>query len=260
MSSKIFNKITQKNHTKDIQRTQCFAIMVLSNKGAAFEMKKILLIEDDIEICEVITDYFNAKGTDVTSVHDGREALDVINAGIDMYDVLLLDIMLPGVDGFSLCRAVRRTSSIPLVFITARGREEDVLYGYELGCDDYITKPFSLAALYAKCTALTRRTANEPARELVCGKIRLDTRSLSCYTDGREIELPPKEFAILHYLMSNEDTVIDRDTLLDRLWGYDYCGSDRVVDNHIKKLRKALGSAGGQIKTVISKGYKIRSI
>ena len=166
--------------------------------------------------------------------------------------------MLPGTDGFSLCRKIRRTCDIPVIFITARGREEDVLYGYDLGCDDYIVKPFLLSALFMKCEALIRRAERRPESfTLVCGKITLDTRTLRCFADGNEVELPPKEFAILRYLLDHVNWVVDRNKLLDVVWGYDYFGSDRVVDNHIKKLRKALGPAGSQIKTLVGRGYKL---
>ncbi|HPY85565.1 MAG: response regulator transcription factor [Ruminococcus sp.] len=221
-------------------------------------MNKILLIEDDLQICEVITEYFTNKGSAVTAVNTGDDAIEVIENSLGDHDLVLLDIMLPGTDGFSLCRKIRRTCDIPVIFITARGREEDVLYGYDLGCDDYIVKPFLLSALFMKCEALIRRAERRPESfALVCGKITLDTRTLRCFADGSEVELPPKEFAILRYLLDHVNWVVDRNKLLDVVWGYDYFGSDRVVDNHIKKLRKALGPAGSQIKTLVGRGYKL---
>ena len=221
-------------------------------------MNKILLIEDDLQICEVITEYFTNKGSTVTAVNTGDDAIEVIENSLGDHDLVLLDIMLPGTDGFSLCRKIRRTCDIPVIFITARGREEDVLYGYDLGCDDYIVKPFLLSALFMKCEALIRRAERRPESfALVCGKITLDTRTLRCFADGSEVELPPKEFAILRYLLDHVNWVVDRNKLLDVVWGYDYFGSDRVVDNNIKKLRKALGPAGSQIKTLVGRGYKL---
>ncbi|SEH42268.1 DNA-binding response regulator, OmpR family, contains REC and winged-helix (wHTH) domain [Ruminococcus flavefaciens] len=221
-------------------------------------MKKILLIEDDTEICEVIKNYFNTKGTEVSAVNSGGEAFDIIRSDDMDYELVLLDIMLPETDGFTLCRQLRMRSDIPVIFITARGREEDILYGYDLGCDDYIVKPFLLSVLYSKCEALVRRAgSNDDSKVLNCGGISLDTMTLRCFAEGTEVELPPKEFAILRYLLEHENWVVTRDTLLDRIWGYDYFGSDRVVDNHIKKLRKALGSAGAQIKTLVGRGYKL---
>ena len=166
--------------------------------------------------------------------------------------------MLPGVDGFSLCRQFRKNTDVPILFITARTAEEDRLYGYELGCDDYVCKPFSFAELYAKVSAFLRRT-KEASKEriLTCGKIRLNQVSLTVEVDGSEIELPPKEFEILSYLMQHVGWVVSRETLLNRIWGEDAYVEQRVVDNRVKNLRKALGSAGSQIKTVISKGYKL---
>ncbi|MBO4492980.1 MAG: response regulator transcription factor [Ruminococcus sp.] len=221
-------------------------------------MKKILLVEDDLDICEIIREYFGNKGTGVEVVNSGRRASDIIDRGLEGYDLVLLDIMLPETDGFELCRRIRSENDIPVIFITARGREEDILSGYDLGCDDYIVKPFLLSVLYSKCEALVRRAGNRSDNnQLTCGTISLDTVTLRCFANGEEVELPPKEFAILRYLLEHENWTVTRDTLLDRVWGYDYFGSDRVVDNHIKKLRKALGSAGTQIKTLVGRGYKL---
>ncbi len=220
-------------------------------------MKKILLIEDDLQICEVIEEFFSLKGTDVTSIHNGKNAIELIHGGINCFDIVLLDIMLPQADGFTICRELRKSSDIPVIFITARGREEDIMLGYDMGCDDYIVKPFLLSALFRKCEAMTRRITEQKSTILQCGRIMLDTRTLCCWADKKEIELPPKEFAILRYLLEHENWVISRDTLLNRVWGYDYFGNDRVVDSHIKKLRKALGGAGEQIRTLVGRGYKL---
>ncbi len=219
---------------------------------------RILLVEDDSSIREVISDYFSSKaeGMELITASDGDEGLELIEEG--GFDLIMLDVMLPCIDGFSLCREIRRKSDIPVLFLTARAREEDVLYGYELGCDDYIVKPFSLAELYAKSQALLKRSKGMVLKtELICGKINLNPMTLTVRVDNEEVELPPKEFALLKYLMEHKGWVVDRNTLLDRIWGYDYFGGDRTVDNHIKKLRKSLGEAGSQIKTVIKTGYKL---
>lgn len=220
---------------------------------------RLLLVEDDNQIREVITDYIHAKGEgqyELVSAKDGREGLEKMETRD--FDLIMLDVMLPGIDGFSLCRSFRQKSDAPVMFLTARTREEDRLYGYELGCDDYICKPFLLSELLAKIGALLKRSKGLVTnRELVCGRIKADPVRLCVKVDEIEIELPPKEYEILLYLMEHPDWVISRDMLLDRIWGRDYFGETRIVDNHIKKLRKALGPAGGQIKTVISKGYKI---
>ncbi len=220
---------------------------------------KVLLVEDDYSIREVIEDYFSSKSEgsiELSLAFDGEEGLHKITE--NEYDLIMLDVMLPNIDGFSLCREVRRNSEVPVLFLTARAREEDVLYGYELGCDDYMVKPFSLAELYAKVNALLKRAKGMVIkRELVCGAVSMDLITLTVTADSKQVELAPKEFALLRYLMEHKNWVIDRDTLLNKVWGYDYFGGDRVVDNHIKKLRKSLGSAGAQVKTVIKRGYKI---
>lgn len=218
---------------------------------------KILLIEDDIQICEVTRKYFTNKGAEMTVVNDGAEAMDIAEKGIEGYSLVLLDIMLPGADGFTICRSIRRHSDIPVIFITARGHEEDILHGYELGCDDYIVKPFLLSALFAKCSAMIKRAEGNPDSIISCGAIKLDTRKLICIVDGSEAELTSKEFSLLSYLMRHQGWIVDRDTLLNKVWGDDFFGIDRVVDNTIKRLRKKLGSAGSQIHTSIGRGYKL---
>ena len=221
---------------------------------------RILLVEDNVQICRMICDFFSAQHDSVCTidtVQNGTEGLDAARSGA--YDLVILDVMLPDLDGFSICRSIRSVSDVPLLFLTARAREEDVLYGYTLGCDDYIIKPFSLAALYAKTQALLKRAKGTVLqRELVCGGITLNPLTLAVTADGKPVTLPAKEFALLQYFMEHKDWVISRDQLLDRIWGSDFFGSDRVVDTHIKKLRKALGSAGRQIRTVISKGYQMK--
>ncbi len=219
----------------------------------------LLLVEDDKYIREMIEDYFSEQNEPAFIVHsakDGDEGMEMIYE--QEFDIVLLDIMLPGADGFTICREIRRQSICPIIFLTARGREEDILYGYDLGCDDYIVKPFSLAELFAKVSAMVKRAKGMVgAKQLVCGGISLNPATFEVKVDDKEIELPPKEFAILKYLMENRNRVVEREVLLTRMWGYDFEGNERVVDNHVKKLRKALGSAGGQIKTVITKGYKL---
>ena len=220
---------------------------------------RMLCVEDDSQIREIIEDYFTAKKEnefDITLAKDGLEAKDLLEE--NEFDIVLLDVMLPHLDGFSICRLIRKKSDVPVIFLTARTMEEDVLLGFETGCDDYVTKPFSLATLYAKCIALLNRAKGTVLNETsTIGKISINYNSMVVTSDGSIIELPPKEYELLAYLFKHNDWVISRETLLNSVWGYDFEGGERVVDNHIKKLRKNLGSAGEQIKTVISKGYKI---
>lgn len=222
---------------------------------------RILLVEDNPHISENICDFFTGKEEntfqfDIAS--DGIQGLTL--AYENTYDLIMLDIMLPKMDGFTICKNIRKKSIIPIIFLTAKGREEDVLFGYELGCDDYIVKPFSNSELLAKTKAIIKRSKGMiRGEELTCGNISLNPYNYVVTAEGKEIDLPPKQFALLKYLMENKNLVVSRETLLVTIWGYDYEGNDRVVDNHIKKLRKALGNSGKQIKTVISQGYKLLS-
>ena len=203
----------------------------------------ILLAEDERDMREVLCDYFTAKsGGELTmiSAPDGNTALHLIET--QPFDLLLLDIMLPGTDGFALCRAAREQGDAPVLFVTAREDEQDKLHGYGLGADDYVVKPFSLAVLYAKAQALLRRSRGMTAAEVLrAGELELDPARGTVTADGQRIDLPPKEFALLRALMERKNRVLTRDELLDLAWGWDYDGTDRVIDGHIKKLRRALG-------------------
>ena len=219
----------------------------------------ILLAEDERDMREMLCDYFTAKsGGELTmiSAPDGNTALHLIET--QPFDLLLLDIMLPGTDGFALCRAAREQGEAPILFITAREDEQDKLHGYSLGADDYVVKPFSLAVLYAKAQALLRRSRGMTATEvLIAGALVLDPARGTVTADGQRIDLPPKEFALLRVLMERRNRVLTRDELLNLAWGWDFDGSDRVVDSHIKKLRRALGTHADCIKTVVKRGYKL---
>lgn len=219
----------------------------------------ILLAEDERDMREVLCDYFTAKsGGELTmiSAPDGNTALHLIET--QPFDLLLLDIMLPGTDGFALCRTAREQGDAPVLFVTAREDEQDKLHGYGLGADDYVVKPFSLAVLYAKAQALLRRSRGMTAAEVLrAGELELDPARGTVTADGQRIDLPPKEFALLRALMERKNRVLTRDELLDLAWGWDYDGTDRVIDGHIKKLRRALGKHADCIKTVVKRGYKL---
>ena len=219
----------------------------------------ILLAEDERDMREVLCDYFTAKsGGELTmiSAPDGNTALHLIET--QPFDLLLLDIMLPGTDGFALCRAAREQGDAPVLFVTAREDEQDKLHGYGLGADDYVVKPFSLAVLYAKAQALLRRSRGMTAAEVLrAGELELNPARGTVMAGGRPINLPPKEFALLRVLMERRNRVLTRDELLNLAWGWDFDGSDRVVDSHIKKLRRALGTHADCIKTVVKRGYKL---
>lgn len=221
---------------------------------------KFLVVEDSAQIREMIGDYFAAKSSGEIEL-DFAQTGDIGFAKIYAceYDLVLLDIMLPGASGFDICRQLRSKSSCPIIFITALGRQDDILHGYELGADDYIVKPFSLAALHAKCLALVKRAKGMMFSQSVmrCGKIELDPLKMTVSVDGQQVTLAPKVYFLLKLLMDNKDRVMSRDTIITKVWGYDFDGDERVVDNHIKKLRKALGSESKRVKTVFGGGYKL---
>ena len=215
----------------------------------------ILLAEDEARLREIVRDYFAAHGAACDLARDGEEALELLRE--HDYDAVLLDVLMPGLDGFAVCRRLREGSGAPVIFLTALGGEEDVLRGYGLGADDYVTKPFSLAVLLAKTMALIRRGRGEGGGALTCGAIALEPGRRACTVAGAPVELPPREYQLLLCLMRNKGRVLSRDQLLDKVWGVDFDGGDRAVDSRVKALRAALGPAGKQIRTVFKAGYKL---
>lgn len=222
-------------------------------------MITVLLVEDEMEIRNIVRDYFSAHDLECDLARDGEEALDLLRD--HDYDAILLDILMPRLDGFDVCRAVREKSGVPILFLTALGGEEDMLRAYALGCDDYVTKPFSLAVLLAKTQALVRRSRGGcGTAALICGAISLDTERRICMAAGREVKLSPREYDLLLCLLHNQGRVLSRLQLLDKVWGLDFEGDDRTVDVRIRSLRAALGPAGGQIKTVFKAGYRLEEV
>ena len=216
----------------------------------------ILVVEDEARIRDIIRDYFTAHGLDCDLARDGEEALDLLRD--HDYDAMLLDVLMPNLDGFSVCRVVRAKSRMPILFLTALGTEPDVLRGYALGADDYVTKPFSLAVLLAKTRAVIRRSRGAGDSEtLRCGVIALDLAGRTCTVAGKPVSLTKREYDLLLCLIRNKGQVLSRDQLLDKVWGIDFEGGQRAVDVRIKSLRSALGSAGKQIKTVFKAGYRM---
>ena len=218
---------------------------------------RILIAEDEPKLLAILCDYFKSRGEIPVPAKDGLEALEL--AEIEEYDGVLLDIMMPKLDGLSVCRALRRSSDVPIIFLTALSDEEDKLLGYELGADDYVTKPFSMAVLYAKLTALIKRSRGDvlTGDQLLVGNIRMILSSQEVFVHGKSIALTPKEYALLLCLMRNRNMVLSREQLLVKCWGYDYEGESRAVDTHIRRLRDKLGTAAEQIKTIYKMGYKI---
>ena len=218
-------------------------------------MYRILVVEDELQLQEAIYDYLTAKGMTVQCTDDGKKAMEFIET--QTYDLLLLDVMVPGINGFEICKQVRKEKNMPIIFITARCSEEDQLHGFGVGADDYVIKPFSLPVLFSKCSVLIKRHKGEKQENLLIYKklvLNLNTRQL--HINGSEVSLPPKEYDMLRYFLENKNQVLTRDQLLNHVWGFDYFGDSRVVDTHIKKLRKLLAAYGKQIETVIKVGYR----
>lgn len=222
-------------------------------------MYKILLVEDDKNISEMLCDYFTEKSSNrilIDVADNGKKGADM--AYENTYDLLLLDIMLPQLDGFEICKEVRRFSDVPIMFITARCAQEDILTGYALGCDDYIVKPFSLPVFYNKVNALIKRSKGLVRSPLLkSGTLSLNPNNGIVVSDEKEINLPAKEYSILKALLENKGCVVSRDALIKAAWGYDSEVDERALDTHIKNLRKALGDNSKMIKTVVKRGYRI---
>ena len=219
--------------------------------------KQILLVEDDESLREIITDYFTGAGFSITEASDGQKALETLEEAD--FDLVLLDIMLPHTDGFAICRRLRREKDTPVIIITARSGEDDKLLGYELGADDYVTKPFSPKVLLAKAKNLLRRadgTVIGKEKIIECGRVAINTQSYKVTVDGEKADLSPKEYDLLLTLVENKNRVMSRDELLSKVWGYDYFGDLRTVDTHIKLLRSKLKQGAAHIITQVKVGYK----
>ncbi len=220
-------------------------------------MYKILLVEDDKDIRELISDYFHSKSSGeikIDTAENGQQGVE--KAYENSYDLLLLDVMLPELDGFEICKEVRKESDVPIIFITARALESDMLRGYGLGCDDYIIKPFLLPVLFEKVQALIKRSKGlVRTPQFYLGSLTLNANNGKVLSGGNAVTLTSKEFSILKLLFENKGRIITRDKIIRCLWGYDSDVDERIVDTHIKNLRKALGENAKLVKTVRSRGY-----
>lgn len=211
---------------------------------------KILLAEDHDNLREIIEDYLVVHGYVVESFDNGEDAY--YSFLTESYDLVLLDVMMPKMDGFTLCKKIREKEEIPILFITAKVQEVDQLKGYELGCDDYIIKPFSLPVLLAKCNAIMNRKHYQFLEREV---LKLNTREKQAYLNNQNLNLKIIDYKILEYFIKNPNQILSREQILLKVWGFDYKGQERSVDTHIKILRKALGPYQKGIKTVIKQGY-----
>lgn len=222
-------------------------------------MFKILVADDERKIREAISDYMTAKGYSVALAENGRVAVDMVME--QEYDLVILDVMMPVMDGLQACREIKESVDIPVLFLSALGEENDYLNAYKSGCDDYIVKPFPLSVLCEKCRSMIalHKGLNKESR-IIVGDICVDYSSHRVYVNNNEISLALKDFEILAYLMENNGRALDRELILTRIWGYDYDGDTRVVDTHIKRIRKALGDSAGYIKTISGVGYSIKEV
>ena len=220
-------------------------------------MYKILVVEDDPAIQALLEDFLKEAGYKVVLAGDGMEALAKYET--QEFDLVLLDLMLPKLDGYGVCRAIRRTSDVPIMMVTALDGEESQIRGLDLEADDYVTKPFSMPVLIRKIAALLRRTSGkgEPARRLVYRGLVLDLYGYKADFEGSRMELTPREFEILRELLLHKGRILTRQNLLQSLWKYDFFGEERIVDTHIKNLRKKMGRAGDFIETIRGVGYRI---
>ena len=218
---------------------------------------KILVVDDEERMRRLVKDFLTKKGYVVIEASNGREALDLFYKD-NSIDLFILDVMMPVMDGWATLREIRETSKVPIIMLTAKAEEHDELLGFELGVDEYVTKPFSPKVLVARVEALLRRSRNseDEAEKLSYGGIVLDKNAHSVFVGSTEIELSYKEFELLSYFMENKGLALSRDRILDSVWNYDYFGDARTVDTHVKKLRAKLGDKGDLIKTIWGMGYK----
>ncbi len=222
-------------------------------------MYKILLVEDDFNICEMIKICFESKKKieiKIDIANDGETGLE--KAYENKYDLLILDVMLPEVNGFEICKEVRRYSDTPIIFITARSAQEDILKGYTLGCDDYIVKPFSLPVFYEKVVATIKRSKGLVRSDILkAGPITLNPNNGIVTLEGEELKLTSMEYSILKILIENKNEIVPREKFIVEIWGYDCDVDERILDTHIKNLRKALKGNSNILKTVIRRGYRL---
>lgn len=218
-------------------------------------MKTLLIVEDELRIRSLLRDYLTVENYTIIEASNGNEGLHLFKQ--NKVDLIILDIMMPGLNGLTLTQEIRKASSVPIILLTAKSQEEDKLLGYELGADDYVTKPFSPKVLVAKIKALLKRTSKETnLTVLELGKLSLNKDSMDVSVEDKPVSLTPKEFELLVFLTDNINIVLSRDSILDGVWGFDYYGDSRVVDTTIKRLREKLTTASEYIVTVRGSGYK----
>ena len=216
----------------------------------------ILVVDDESRMRKLIKDFLLAKGYSILEAEDGEKALQVFEENSEKISLILLDVMMPKLDGWSVLRQIRQTSKVPIIMLTARGEEQDELFGFELGVDEYISKPFSPKILVAREEAILKRTQGDTREIKDWGGIEIDKEGRTVTVDGKTLELSLREYELLVYLVENENIALSRDKILNNVWNYDYYGDSRTIDSHIKKIRHKLGKKGKYIKTIRGVGYK----
>ena len=219
------------------------------------EALKILMVDDEARMRKLVRDFLTNKGFKVIEAADGEEAVDIFFAQKDIA-LILLDVMMPKMDGWEVLKTIRKYSQVPVVMLTARSEERDELQGFSLGVDEYISKPFSPKILVARVEAILRRSNAVSSDVLEVGGIRIDKAAHQVTIDGKEVDLSFKEFELLTYFVENEGIALSREKILNNVWNYDYFGDARTIDSHVKKLRSKMGAKGEYIKTVWGMGYK----
>ena len=218
--------------------------------------KCTLVVDDEQRMRNLIKDFLTAKGYKILEAEDGEKALEVYEKNKNQINLILLDVMMPKLDGWSVLRQIRQDSKVPIIMLTARGEEQDELFGFELGVDEYISKPFSPKILVARVEAILKRTGLQENMSKDYGGIEIDKEGRTVKVDGKQIELSLREYELLTYLVENENIALSRDKILNNVWNYDYYGDSRTIDSHIKKIRHKLGKKGKYIHTMRGVGYK----
>ena len=216
----------------------------------------VLVVDDESRMRKLIRDFLAQKGYSILEAQDGEEALKVIEENKNKIGIILLDVMMPKLDGWSVLRQIRQTSNVPIIMLTARGEEQDELFGFELGVDEYISKPFSPKILVARVEAIIKRSKAIEKHVKDYGGIEIDADGRTVKVDGKQIELSLREYELLKYLIDNSNIALSRDKILNNVWNYDYYGDSRTIDSHIKKIRHKLGKKGKYIQTMRGVGYK----
>ena len=216
----------------------------------------ILVVDDESRIRKLLRDFFTAKGYQILEAEDGEKAIEVFEENRNKIKLILLDVMMPKLDGWSVLRKIRQESNLPVIMLTARGEEQDELFGFELGVDEYISKPFSPKILVARVEAILKRVYGDTKQLKDYDGIVIDQEGRTVKVDGKPIDLSLREYELLKYLLDNENIALSRDKILNNVWNYDYYGDSRTIDSHIKKIRHKLGKKRKYIETVRGIGYK----